>query len=100
MSKHKSSDNLWSSVNKKSNTSTDYVFYSSVKTRKKRSLVSPNTMGKRSRYKFFSELEGKFSPLRCMVEPGRPAFVISPEATRAFQVPVVKRILPGKASDV
>jgi hypothetical protein len=35
-----------------------------------------------------------------MLELGSTSFVISPEATKAFQILVIKRTIPAKAKDV
>src|SRR5258705_4737921 len=85
---------------KKQNTSTDYVYYMAAKKNGKVHKVSPTKIGKRPIYKFFIDFDGKYFPLRCMLDLGSTSFVISPQAAKAFKVPVVKRIIPAKASDV
>jgi hypothetical protein len=49
---------------------------------------------------FFIDFDGKYFPLRCMLDLGSTSFVISPEAAKAFRVPVVTRTIPARASDV
>jgi len=61
MSKPKVTDDLLSPINKRSNTSHDYVFYTSASKRKLK-IVSPTKVGKRPIYKFFIEFEGTYFP--------------------------------------
>jgi len=99
MSKRKANTDLSSRMTKQHNTSTDYVFYTS-EFKKKLKIVSPTKVGKRPIYKFFFEVEGQYCPLGCMLDVGSTCFLISPEAAKAFRVPVVKRKFPTSASDV
>jgi hypothetical protein len=62
--------------------------------------VSPTKIGKRPIYKFFIDFNGKYCPLQCMLDLGSTSLVISPEATKAFQIAVVKRKSPARVSDV
>jgi len=100
MSKRKTDAELAPTNSKKSNTSKEYVYHMAARKGAKVYKVSPTKIGKRPIYKFFIDFNGKYFPLRCMLDLGSTSFVISPEATRAFQVPVVKRKIPAKASDV
>jgi len=86
-------------MTKKNDTSTDYVLYTSA-SKKKPKIVCPTKVGKRPIYKFFFEFEGTYFPLRCMLDLGSTSCVMSPEAAKAFRVPVVKRKLPTSASEV
>jgi hypothetical protein len=49
---------------------------------------------------FFIDFEGKYFPLRCILDLGSTSFVISPEAAKAFSIPVIKRTLPVNSGDV
>jgi len=103
MSKRKAIDELSSITNKKSNTSTDFVFYTAVIKHNGKPLIKkihPTKIGERPIYKFFIDYDGKYFPLRCMLDLGSTSFVISPQAAKAFQVPVVKRLQPQRTSDV
>jgi hypothetical protein len=42
----------------------------------------------------------KYIPLRCMLDLGSQSFVTSPQASKAFAVPVVKREIPVRAPDI
>jgi len=84
---------------KKINSSTDYVYYQPVLLPKIRK-ISATKIGKRRIYRFFIDYEGKYFPLRCMLDLGSTSFVISPEAAKAFSIPVVKRQKPVKTGDV
>jgi hypothetical protein len=53
--------------------------------------ISATRIGKRPIYRFFIDYDGKQFPLRCMLDNGSTSFVISPEAAKAFAIPVVKR---------
>jgi len=75
---------------KKANTSTDFVFYEPAR-KKKIQQISATKIGKRPIYRFFLDFDGQYFPLRCMLDLGSTSFVISPEATRAFGIPVIKR---------
>jgi len=102
MSKRKATDEL-SSNHKKSNTSKDYVFYTAVNKYNGKPLIKkvhPTKIGERPIYKFFIDYDGKYFPLRCMLDLGSTSFVISPQAAKAFQVPVVKRLQLQRTSDV
>jgi hypothetical protein len=102
MSKRKATDEL-SSTKNKSNTSQDYLFYEAVNRHNGKPLInkiSPTKIGKKPIYKFFVDFDGNYFPLRCMLDLGSTSFVISPEATNSFKIPVVKRNIPTKTSDV
>jgi hypothetical protein len=88
------------SLNKKPNTSKDYVYHMAARKGAKVYRVSSITIGKRPSYKFFIDFNGKYFPLRCMLDLGSTSFVISPDATKAFQIPVDKREIQARASDV
>jgi hypothetical protein len=98
MAKRKASEYL-ERYPKKINLSTDYVYYQSASTPKIR-MVSATKVGKRPIYRFFIDFEGKYFPLRCMQDLGSTLFVISPEAAKAFSIPVIKRPRPVRARDV
>jgi len=98
MSKRKASEPL-QRFPKKINASTDYVYYQSA-LHPKIKKVSATKIGKRPIYRFFIDFEGKYFPLRCMLDLGSTSFVISPEAAKAFSIPVVTRQKPVKAGDV
>lgn len=84
---------------KKLNSSTDFVSYQSASSQKIRT-VSANKVGKRPIYRFFIDYGGQYFPLRCMLDLGSMSFVISPEAAKAFSIPVVKRTKPVEAGHV
>jgi hypothetical protein len=103
MSKRKATEELSSPTIKKHNDSKNFVFYEAVNKHNEKPTirtVSPTKIGKRPIYKFFIDFDGKYFPLRCMLDLGSTSFVISPEAAKAFGIPVVKRILPTKVSDI
>jgi hypothetical protein len=103
MSKRKATTELSSNMSKKFNTSQDYVFYNAInKHNDKNSIqkISPTKVGKRPIYKFLIDFDGNYSPLKCMLDLSRTSFVISPEATKAFKIPVVRRNIPTRTSDV
>jgi len=84
---------------KKINTSTNFVYYQPALHPKIRK-VSATKIGKRPIYRFFIDYEGKYFPLRCMLDLGSTSFVISPEAAKAFSIPVVRRLNQVKTGDV
>jgi len=98
MSKRKASEPLLK-VPKKQNTSTDFVYYQPASHPKIRK-VSATKVGKRPIYRFFIDYDGNYFPLRSMLDLGSTSFVISPEAAKAFSIPVVLRPKPAKAGDV
>jgi hypothetical protein len=103
MSKHKATTELSSDNAKKRNTSQDYVYYNAVNKHNKKPLlqkVTPTKIGERPIYKFFLNFDGKYFPVRCMLDLGSTSFVLSPEAAKAFQIPVFKRIQEQNTSDV
>jgi len=100
MSKRKADSELTPISSKKSNTSTDYVYHRAARKGAKVYKVAPTKIGEQPIYKFFIDINGKYFPLRCMLDLGSGSFVISPEATKVFKIPVVERIIPTKASDV
>jgi len=100
MSKLKATNDLVLPDTKKLDTSQDYIFYNSAKNNGKVCNVSPTKIGKRPINKFFIDIHRKYFPLRCMLDLGSTSFLISTEATEAFEILVVKRTIPGKASDV
>jgi len=100
MSKRKADTDINPTNTRKHHSSTDYVFYNSAKKTRNVYKISPRKIGKRPIYKFFIDVDGKYFPIRCMLDFGSTSFVLSLEATKAFKIPVVKRKIPGKASDV
>jgi len=98
MAKRKASE-LLERHPKKINTSTDFVHYQPA-LHPKIQKVSATRVGKRPIYRFFIDYEGKQFPLRCMLDNGSTSFVISPEAAKAFSIPVVKRTRPVQTGDV
>jgi hypothetical protein len=85
-------------VPKRINLSTDFVYYQSAQHPKIRK-ISPTKVGKRPIYKVFIDYDGKYFPLRCMLDNGSTSFVISPEAAKPYQIPVVKRQQPVRTGD-
>jgi len=100
MSKRKATTELSPDKIKKHNSSTDYVFYNSATKTGKVYKISPTKIGKRPIYKFFIDVNGKYFPIQCLLNLGSTSFVLSPEAAKVFKIPVVKRTVQGKASDV
>jgi len=98
MSKRKASEPL-QRHRKKIHTSTDFVYYQSASTPKVKK-VSSTRIGKRPIYRFFIEYNGEYFPLRCRQNLGSTSFVISPEAAKAFAIPVVKRLKHIRTRDV
>jgi hypothetical protein len=100
MSKRKASDLLMRNP-KKLNSSTDFIYYEPARNSKIRK-VSGTKIRKRRIYQFFIEYDddGKYFPLRCMLHLGSTPFVISPEAAKAFAIPVVRRRQVVKTGDV
>jgi len=100
MSKRKVIEELAPPTPKQSNTSKDYLYHMPTRKGAKVYKVLPTKIGKRPIYKFFIDFDVKYFPLRCMLDLGSTSFVISPEAAKAFQVPVVEQVIPTRASDV
>jgi len=98
MSKPKASEPL-DGKSKKQRTSTDFVYYQPASHPKVRK-VSATKVGKRPISHFYINCDGKYFPLRCMLDLGSTSFVISPEGAKAFSIPVVLRPKPVKAGDV
>jgi len=98
MSKRKASEPL-SGLPKKRNISTDFVYYQPA-SHPKVKKVSATKVGKRPIYCFFVNYDGKYFPLRCILDLGSTSFVISPEAAKAFAIPVISRPRPVKTGDV
>jgi len=98
MSKRTASDSLLREP-KKRNTSTDFVNYQPA-THPKIGKVFATEVGKRPVYQYFIESDRKYFPLQCMLDLGSTSFVISPEAAKAFSIPVVVRPRPLNAGDV
>jgi len=95
MAKRKASEPL-ERHSKKINTSSDFVYYQPA-LHLKIQKISCTKIGKRPIYRFFIVYNGKYFPLLCMLNLGSTSFVISPEATKAFSIPVVKRPRPIKS---
>jgi len=98
MSKRKASETLIG-IPKKQIASTDFVYYQPA-SHPKVKKVSATRVGKRPIYGFFIDYDGKYFPLRCMLDLGSTSFVISPEVAKAFSIPVVSRPEPAKVGDV
>jgi hypothetical protein len=99
MSKRKATSQLDHQV-KRNNTSNDFVYYLPVRKTHKITKISPTKIGKRPIYKFFIDHDNKYYPLRCMLDLGSTSFVISPNAAKAFKIPVVKRTKKIRSNDV
>ena len=84
---------------KKPYLSTDYVYYEASR-HKKISKISPTKVLKRPIYRFFIDYNNRYYPLRCMLDLGSTSFVISPNAAKAYRIPVVKRTKKVKSKDV
>ena len=84
---------------KKINSSTDFVYYQPA-LHPNICKVSATKVGKRPIDRFFLDYNGKYFLLRCMHELGSTSFVISPEAAKAFSMPVVKRLRSIKSGNV
>jgi len=97
MAKRKASE-LLERHPKKINASTDFVYYQPA-LYPKIQKVSATRVGRRPVYRFFVDYDGKQFPLRCMLDNGSTSFVISPEAAKAFAIPVVKRQRPIQTGD-
>jgi len=100
MVKRKATEELALPILKKPNVSHDYVYYMAAKKEAKVYKVSPTKIGKRLIYKFFIDFNRIYYPLRCMLDLGSTSFVISPQAAKAYQIPVGKQEIPAKAPDV
>jgi hypothetical protein len=88
MAKHMVTDQL-DHTNTNHNTSTNYVFYQAVRDHGRRlKTVSLTKIGKRHIYKFFIDYNNNYYLLRCILHLGSTSFVISPNATKAFKIPV------------
>jgi hypothetical protein len=70
-------------IPKKINSSTDFVYYQPA-THPKIHKVSATKIGKHPIYRFFIDYDGKYFPLRCMLDLEITSFDISPEAVKAF----------------
>src|SRR5258707_1019713 len=99
MSKRKATSQLDQQV-KRNNTSKDFVYYQPAKKTRKITKISPTKIGKRPIYKFCIDHNNKYYPLRCMLDLGSTSFVISPNAAKAFKIPVVKRTKKVRSNDV
>jgi len=91
---------LLGSAAKKPNTSTNFVFYESYRKDKKIRKISSTKIRKRPIYRFFLDFDDLYFPLHCMLDLESTSFVISPEAAKAFRIPVVKRTKTVKSADV
>jgi hypothetical protein len=99
MSKRKATSQLDHQV-KRNNTSKDFIYYLPARKTHKITKISPTKIGKRPIYKFFIDHDNKYDPLRCMLDLGSTSFVISPNAAKAFKIPVVKRTKKIRSNDV
>jgi hypothetical protein len=92
MAKRKASEPL-ERYPKKVNTSTNFVYYQPA-LHPKIQKISATKIGKRPIYRYFIDYDGRQFALRCMFDNGNTSLVISPEAAKAYAVPVVKRPTP------
>jgi len=74
----------------KFNSSTDFVQCQPA-TLKEIQKVCATRIGKRLIYRFFNQCKIQYFPLTCLLDVGSTSFVISPEAAKAFSIPVIKR---------
>jgi hypothetical protein len=100
MPKRSAETELAPTPRKKQNTSTHYFYYMAARKGAKVYKVAPTKIGKRPIYKFFIDFNGNYFPLKCMMDLGSTSLVISPEAANGIRVPVVKREIPARESDV
>jgi len=99
MMKRKATDLLDHPV-KRNNTSQDFVYYLPARKIHKITKVSPTKIRKRPIYQFFIDSNTKYYALRCMLDVGSTSFVISPNAAKAFRIPVVRRTKKIRSNDV
>jgi len=62
--------------------------------------MSTTKIGKKPVSQFFLDFDNNYFPLCCMLNLGITSFVISPEAAKEFQIPVVKRTKRVKTADI
>jgi len=98
MSKQKGNNQLDRQV-KCSNTSHDFVYYLPARKTQKITKISPTQIGKRPIYKFFIDYDNKYYPPPCMLDLSSTSVVISPEAAKAFKIPVVRRTRKVQSND-
>jgi hypothetical protein len=98
MPKRKASEPL-ERLPKNINTSTDFVYYQPA-LNPNICKVSSTKVWKRPTYRFFIDDDSKYFPLRCILDIGSTLFVISPEAAKAFSIPVIKKSHPIMTGDV
>jgi hypothetical protein len=84
---------------KKINSSTHFVYYQPA-LHPKIWKVSSTKIGKRPIYRLFIDCNGQYFPLKCMLDLGSTSFVISPEAAKAFSIPLVKQLKPLQSGDL
>jgi len=66
----------------------------------KNQKIYPAKICKKPIYKLFFDFNGKYFPLRCMLDPGYTSFIISPEAATVFKVRVVKGTTKVMSGDI
>jgi hypothetical protein len=80
--------------------SNDFVCHMATRKGTKVYKIAPTKIEKRPINMFFLDFDGKYFPLRCILDLGSTFFVISPEAPTAFRIPVIKRSIPARAGYV
>jgi len=98
MSKRKAST-LIERTPKQQNTSKDCIFYNGY-AKNKIQKISPTKIGKRPIYQLFIDHDNQYFLTRCMLDRGSTSFVLSPQAAKAFQIPVIKRTKKVKCKDI
>jgi len=97
MSTLKATEELIPPTLKISDTSKHFVYHMAARKGAKVHKVASTKIGKRPIYKFFIAINGKYFPIRCMLDLGCTSFVISPEAVKVFGILVVKGKIPANA---
>jgi hypothetical protein len=75
---------------KRPNISTDCIFFHTISKDKKIHQVAAMKIGKKPIYRSFVDYNNQYYPVRCIPNLGFTSFVISSEATIAFQIPVTQ----------
>jgi hypothetical protein len=84
---------------KKLNSSPDFGYYHPALSDEVQK-ISATRVGERPIYWFFIDHDWQYFLLKYMLDRGSISFVISPEAAKAFAIPVVTRTKPAKTADV
>jgi len=77
---------------KEPNNSSDCFFYQPARIGQKTNNVSTTKIANRPRCMCCLDINETDFPLRFMLDLGSTSFVISPEAAKAFKIPVVERM--------